>query len=311
MRLLAGQSIVLLAGALTAAVVATVLGPSIFHEHLLEAGHSENSPEMVHIEMAYRDASVVALGLGLGIAVLTAFVVTWFLSRRLRRPLAELTVAARELSRGHYTARVPDVGTGTELHTLAAAFNGMATQLEGIEDTRRRMLADLAHELRTPITTLTAYHDGLHDGVVHLGPASQAALTEQTDRLARLAEDIDEVSTAEEGRLTLAIAGVAVSDLLRSAAAAVHDQYRDAGVHLVVETTGADGLMALADRHRISQVLTNLLTNAVRHTPADGVVTVSARQVGDEIDIAVADSGEGITSEHLPHVFERFYRRAR
>ncbi|AKT50724.1 HAMP domain-containing sensor histidine kinase [Arsenicicoccus sp. oral taxon 190] len=307
-RLLAGQSIVLLAGALTAALVATLLGPSIFHQHLLEAGHSENSPEMVHIEMAYRDASLISLGLGLLIALLAALGVTWFLSRRLRRPLTELTLAARELSRGHYSARVPEVGTGTELETLAGAFNVMAARLEGIEDTRRRMLADLAHELRTPITTLIAYHDGLHDGVVQLGPDSQTALSQQTDRLARLAEDIDEVSTAEEGRLSVLPEAVAVSDLLWNAGESVRDRYRDAGVNLAVDTSGATGLTVKVDRQRLGQVLSNLLTNALRHTPAGGFVTVSARRVDDEIDITVTDTGEGIDPGHLPHVFERFYR---
>jgi signal transduction histidine kinase len=169
-RLLAGQTIVLIAGALTTGLVAALLGPSIFHQHLLEAGHTENSPELVHIEMAYRDASFLALGTGLTISLLAAGIVTWLLTRRIRTPLANLTHGARELSRGHYATRVTATGSGTELDTLADAFNVMAERLQGIEDTRRRMLADLAHELRTPITTLTAYHDGLHDGVASLGP---------------------------------------------------------------------------------------------------------------------------------------------
>ena len=307
-RLLAGQTIVLIAGALTTGLVAALLGPSIFHQHLLEAGHAENSPELVHIEMAYRDASFLALGTGLTISLLAAGIVTWLLTRRIRTPLANLTHGARELSRGHYSTRVSDTGSGTELDTLADAFNVMAERLQGIEDTRRRMLADLAHELRTPITTLTAYHDGLHDGVVTLGPDSQTALTEQTDRLARLAEDIDEVSTAEEGRLSLLPEAVAVSDLLWNAGEAVRDRYRDAGVNLAVDTTSAAGLTVDIDRQRLGQVLSNLLNNALRHTPAGGIVTVSARQVDDEIDITVTDTGEGITPEHLPHVFERFYR---
>jgi two-component system sensor histidine kinase BaeS len=172
-RLLAGQAIVLVAGALTVGLVATVIGPPIFHQHLVEAGHQQNSPELVHIEMAYRDASLISVGVGLLISLLAAGAVTWFLTRRLRRPLEQVTTAAKELTRGHYSTRVPTIASGTELETLAAAFNTMASRLEGIEDTRRRMLSDLAHELRTPIATLSAYHEGLHDGVADLGPESQ------------------------------------------------------------------------------------------------------------------------------------------
>jgi two-component system sensor histidine kinase BaeS len=202
-RLLAGQAIVLVAGALTVGLVAAVIGPPIFHQHLLEAGHQQNSPELVHIEMAYRDSSLISVGIGLLISLLAAGAVTWFLTRRLRRPLEQVTHAARELTMGHYAIRVPAIAAGTELETLAAAFNTMAARLDSVEDTRRRMLSDLAHELRTPIATISAYHEGLHDGVTSLGPESRAALEEQTQRLARLADDIDEVSTAEEGRLAL------------------------------------------------------------------------------------------------------------
>lgn len=310
-RLLAGQAIVLLAGCLTAGLLATLIGPLIFHDHLLQSGHREDSPELTHIEMAYRDASLVSLGLGLLISLLAAGAVTWFLTRGLRRPLSELTDAARELSRGHYTARVPDTGSGTELDTLAGAFNAMAARLENVEDTRRRLLSDLAHELRTPIAILAAYHESLHDGITHLGSASRAALTEQTDRLARLADDIDEVCTAEEGRLVLDLQPHAVNDLIRAAADGMRGRFTDQGVNLVIDTDDTDGAAAArvsADRNRIGQVLTNLLTNALRHTPTGGTVTLSAHHAGGEIAITVSDNGEGITAEQLPHVFERFYR---
>ena len=136
----------------------------------------------------------------------------------------------------------------------------------------------------------------------------QIALAEQTDRLARLAEDIDEVSTAEEGRLSLAIDHMPVTDVLWNAAEGIRERYRDKGVNLVVQPDGAAGLNVMADQQRIGQVMTNLLTNALRHTPSGGTVTVSAERHGDEVDITVKDNGDGISSKHLPHLFERFYR---
>lgn len=307
-RLLAGQAIVLLAGALTAGLVATVVGPPIFHDHLLQSGHQENSPELAHIEMAYRDASLISVGVALLISLLAATAVSWFLTRRLRGPLEQITGAARELSRGHYGTRVPTMGAGTELETLAHAFNDMAVRLEGVEDTRRRMLSDLAHELRTPIATLSAYHEGLHDGVAELGPESRAALTEQTDRLTRLAEDIDEVSTAEEGRLGLDLKAVPLSSLLWAAHEGMRDQYADKGVNLLIYTDSIAGLHVRVDRNRIGQILTNLLMNSLRHTPPGGTVTVLGGRNRDEATVTVADNGDGMTTEQLAHAFERFYR---
>ena len=307
-RLLAGQSVVLVAGALTVGVVATLVGPPIFHQHLLESGHQGNSPELVHIEMAYRDASLISIAVGLVISLLAAGAVTWFLTRRLRQPLDQLTAAARELSRGHYTTRVPLVGAGTELQTLAEAFNGMAGRLEGVEDTRRRMLSDLAHELRTPIATLSAYHEGLHDGVTTLGDESRTVLTEQTARLARLADDINDVSTAEEGRLNLALHPHPVEGMAWAAHDGVKELYAAKGVNLVIDITDSVHLTVTVDRDRIGQVLTNLLTNALRHTPPDGTVTLTASRHGDQVQIVVADNGDGMTSEQLAHAFERFYR---
>ncbi len=307
-RLLAGQAIVLVAGALTVGLVAAVIGPPIFHQHLLEAGHQQNSPELVHIEMAYRDSSLISVGIGLLISLLAAGAVTWFLTRRLRRPLEQVTHAARELTLGHYATRVPAIAAGTELETLAAAFNTMAARLDSVEDTRRRMLSDLAHELRTPIATISAYHEGLHDGVTSLGPESRAALEEQTQRLARLADDIDEVSTAEEGRLALDLRSHHVSHLLWAAHEGIRDRYAAKGVNLLVDDRSVAGLQVLVDRSRIGQVLTNLLNNALRHTPAGGTVIISAVSGRDHVSITVSDNGDGMTPEQLEHAFERFYR---
>lgn len=307
-RLMAGQTIVLLASVLTAGLVASMVGPQIFHDHLLQSGHTANSPELGHIEQAYREASALALGVALLTSLVCAVLVSWLVSRRLRRSLHELTDAARELSRGHYARRVPAVGGGSELDTFATAFNSMAGRLEDVEATRRRLLSDLAHELRTPIATLSAYHEGLFDGVTDLDADTRTVLTAQTDRLARLAQDINDVSRAEEGRLHLDRQPYQVADLIAMAADSARARYDDKHVELATATADGAGAAVDVDPNRIGQVLGNLLTNALRHTPAGGRVTLSARSASDEVAIIVSDTGEGLLASQLPHVFERFYR---
>jgi len=184
----------------------------------------------------------------------------------------------------------------------------MASRLETIEDTRRRLLSDLAHELRTPITTLALYHDGLFDGVTDLGDDTRFVLTAQTDRLARLADDIDDVSRAEEGRLSLDRQLHLVKDLVLRSTAAIRDKFEGKGVHLVADLTESDELSINVDKDRIGQVLGNLLANALRHTQPGGHVRVTARKDPDEVVITVTDDGDGIPANQLPHVFERFYR---
>ena len=306
-RLLLAQGLVLVASILTAALVAAIVGPSLFHQHLIEAGHSPHAPELTHIERAYRDASVISLGVALLIALVCALAVTWYLTRRLQRPLTLLTDAAREMSAGHHTTRVAVPGAGPELSSLAAAFNAMAARLEATEDTRRRLLSDLAHELRTPIATIAAYLDGLEDGVAQWGSDASQVLRDQTDRLLRLAEDIDDVSRAEEGRLALVTSRLSVGDLLRAGTQAVAASFAAKGVALVTDPPPAT-LVIDVDRERFAQVMGNLLGNALRHTPPGGTVTVSARRTDGSVTITVTDTGEGMTADQLPHVFERFYR---
>ncbi len=307
-RLMVAQMGVLLASVLTAAVVAGLVGPRLFHEHLLRARGTLNADQVLHVERAYLDSSLVSLGVALVIAVGSASIVTWLIAGRLRRPLIELSSAARAIAGGRYDRRVALTGAGAELDEFAASFNTMATRLQVTEDTRRRLLTDLAHEMRTPLATCTAYLEALDDGVAVWGSETSEVMGQQVQRLARLAADIDDVSRAEEGRLSLEPGRVPVSRLLTAAAETARTRFGDKGVGLSVVSPQAPDLGVLGDEQRLAQVLANLLDNALRHTPSGGEVALAARVDRGEVVVEVRDDGEGIPVEQLPHVFERFYR---
>ena len=307
-RFLLAQLLVVAASLLAAVVVASVAGPAIFHEHLLMAGHPENSPELLHVEQAYRDTNLITLGVALGTALVCALGASLWLSRRIQAPLGKLTEAAKKMTRGRYETRVPAMGAGAEVDALAGAFNTMAQRLEHTEDVRRRMLSDLAHEMRTPISVLTVYLEALQDGVTSWDETTSELMTDQLGRLTRLVEDINDVSRAEEGRIALDRAEQPVGELIRSVVEAHREAYAAKGVSLTMDAEDTAGVVEV-DRQRMGQVLGNLLTNALRHTPAAGTVTVRATTHGPRrLAIHVADTGDGIPPEHLPQVFERFYR---
>lgn len=307
-RLLIAQLMVLVASMATTAGVAVLVGPPLFHQHLLRAGHPPRSPELTHIEMAYREANLLSLSLAAPVALLFALLVAWSLTRRIQRPLLALTSAAQELAGGRYQARVPVSSASPELDTVAETFNTMAARLERTEETRRQLLSNLSHELRTPISTIAAFVESLSDGVRQWDADTERIVTDQVNRLTRLADDLREVSQAEEGRIPISRRGTAVGDLLETASRAFTAACHDHGIRLVVEDLTPVGACVEVDPERIGQVVGNLLTNALRHTPAGGSVTVRARQEPGATLISVVDTGEGISSTHLPHVFERFYR---
>ncbi len=306
-RLMVGQLIVLLAGALTITALTVMIGPAVFHYHLLQTDLPVGSAELFHIERAYRDALAIALGVGLVVSLLAAGFVTWRLARRLRQSLHGLTLAVDELSRGHYSTRVPTLGAGTELDSLAATLNDMAARLDAVEENRRRLLSDLAHELRTPIATLAAHHEAMADGVIEPETA-MPILASQTVRLSRLADDISEVSRAEEGQLPLELRPVAVHDLLKTTTQEWDERFVTAGVTLRLTNAPDRTATITADPHRLAQVLGNLLNNALRHTSPGGTVTLSATTDSSTVKIAVADDGEGFTAEDRSRLFERFFR---
>jgi signal transduction histidine kinase len=305
-RLLLAQALVLVAGGATTWVVALVVGPPLFREHLHQAGVPHNSNEQFHAEQAYQHATAIAIGVAITVAASTAFVVTAYLSRRVQRSVAEVSAAAAAVAEGHYDIRVAPPRLGGEFDELASAFNQMAQRLEAVESTRRRVFGDLAHEIRTPVSVLEAYLEAVEDGVKALDAPTIAMLREQTGRLVRFSADAAALAQAEEAHTTIAPESVDSGQLAGAVSAAVADRYAAADVVLTTRVSDAPRLWG--DRQRLAQVLENLLDNALRHTPSGGHVTLAVGSVGAEVVFTVADDGEGVAAEHLPHLFERFYR---
>ena len=305
-RLLAAQALVLFTGALTTWLVASAVGPEIFHRHIAEAGIVQSGLETDHVDQAFTSALLLSMSVALVTAVAAALAVSWYLSHRVRRSIAPVVNAASDIAAGQFRARVPDPGLGGEFATLSATFNALADRLEAVETTRRRMLADLAHEMRTPLATIEAHLEAIEDGVRVLDEQTMAVIRGSTSRLNRLAEDISAVSRAEEGRLEISPVAADAGALANAAVEGARDRYAGKGVTLRADIRGASRVVA--DPDRIGQVLGNLLDNALRHTPSGGTVVLRCTSAGGWVEYSVTDSGEGISAEHLPHVFDRFYR---
>ncbi|MFD6062176.1 sensor histidine kinase [Rhodococcus wratislaviensis] len=306
-RLLLAQSLVLVAGVATCWVVAVFAGPPLFREHLHRAGVPASSDEQFHAEQAYRSATAISLAVALGVASLAALVVTWYFSRRLQRSVTEVASAATAVADGRYDIRVTSPHLGEDFDALAEAFNRMAAGLESVETTRRQLLGDLAHEIRTPVSVLEAYMEALEDGVETLDADTIIMLRDQTRRLVRFSDDVSALSHAEESRTSIEPTWVDPAALLSTALTAAADRYTAKQVTLTSRVP-AHLPRLWADPERLGQVLGNLLDNALRHTPRGGRVEVTAQQRPELLVIEVTDTGDGIAAEHLPHLFERFYR---
>ena len=306
-RLLIALSVVVIGCAVSAWFVASALAPGIFHDHLGQAGIDHDSEEAAHVEEAFTESIILAWGLAVAIAVLLALAVSWYLARRVQHSVTAVTSSTAEIAGGRYDTRVGRPGLGREFDDLADSVNELARRLDATETTRRRMLADLGHEMRTPLATLDSYLEAIDDGVHTFDDDVRNVLWSATQRLERLASDIVDVSRAEEHLTRLRPGPSTTRALVMSAVDAARERYESKGVQLRTHVVGATPV--LVDTDRIGQVLGNLLDNALRHTPARGTVTVSSTPVGRrDVEITVSDSGEGIAPHHLDHIFDRFYR---
>ena len=253
-------------------------------------------------------SALVALPIGL----LTAMLIGNYLSR----PIVAVSDAARRVAAGDLTARATMRGgalrggalRGGESAELLRDFNKMAASLEQLENERQKMITDVAHELRTPLTIVQGQVDAMQYGVVPLDRGELAKLSRHIELLARLIKDLRVLSQADSRRLTLDTSAVDLAALSIDIVDGFQDQAALGGVTLSFEDQPAGPLVLQLDGDRIAQVLINLLSNAIRHTPRDGQVAVSLQAFSERVELSVRDEGDGLAADEVERVFERFYR---
>jgi two-component system sensor histidine kinase BaeS len=256
-------------------------------------------------EREVRDALARTVLAGAGIATLAALVAAVVVSRRVTRPVLALTDAARRLEAGDRAARAGMAAAPGELGELADAFDQMADSLRREDDLRRTLVADVAHELRTPATILRAACEELVDGLADPTPARLSSLHDEVLRLGRVIEDLEALASAQAAGLHLERAPVDLADVATAAAALLQPRFDDAGLTLSTITTPAS---VSGDADRLHQITVNLLTNALKFTPRGGTVTLAVEPRDALATLEVSDTGPGIPADELGRVFERFWR---
>jgi two-component system sensor histidine kinase BaeS len=246
-----------------------------------------------------------AVAAAAGIAAVLALIVALAVARHISRPITRLIEVTRARGDGHPEARAGKINAPAEIRELAANYDMVADSLARQEQLRLNLLADVAHELRTPVAVLQAGHEALLDGVMEPTPGQLSSLREEVMRLARMVDDLQILASAEAAALRLEVEPHDLADIAAAAADSMASRFDAADVTLATKLGPAP---VLADDRRMHQVVTNLLGNAVKFTPTAGTVTMDVGQNAGQAVLIVSDSGVGIPADELPHISERFWR---
>jgi len=311
-RLFASYLVVVAAGVGVMVLVGTLVTHRVYDDRLRRfglgrqgRGTGSDTVSSSELHAALDDALLAALLAGTAAALVTAAIVAWLLGRRLLRPLDELRHAARRMAAGDYDVAVP-VPAEAEIASLAHDVNELGLHLAATEQRRTRLLGEVTHELRTPITVIRGQMEGILDGVVEPSDEVFAAVADEASRMQRLVDDLVTLSRAEEGALELHLADVDLTALAATVADRLAPQFANAGVE--IETRDGAPVTVRGDADRLVQVVSNLVGNALRHTPSGGSVTITTGAGGGLGSVEVVDTGRGIAAGELDHIFERFYR---
>jgi histidine kinase len=300
---------IILVGILVLAVASQWILPTAFSRHMggnrfgMMGGPGGMMQNLyAEFRASFNEALILAGLVASGAAVL----VSVLLSRSVIGPLRAMIAASQQIAEGNYKERLR-VSSSDELGQLAAHFNQMAERLDQVESRRRRLIGDVSHELRTPLTAIKGSMEGLMDGILPATEQTFRHIHAEADRLNRLVDDLQEVSRVEAGAYLLDLRPVEIMAVVQAVAKRLAPQLESKRLLLDLDLP-AHLPPLFADEDRVVQVLTNLVVNAIEHTPVAGRITLAATPVRKDVYISVQDTGIGIPPEHLLHIFDRFYR---
>lgn len=284
-----------------------LLAPEVFGRRIQGSqgpGGPSGSAGWGHEVVETFESSVdVAIFVSILVGAVAAALVAWFMTRLLSKPVNDIRATTHALATGDYAERVTEPSID-ELADLARDVNSLADALESTEVSRAQLISDVTHELRTPLTSIDGYVEGAADGVF-TSEEMLGSVTEETRRMRKLIDDISLLSRAQEGSLVLERTDADISEIADKMAERLRPQFEATGVMLAVSSVPA---VASVDPSRFGQVLTNLLGNALGHARTNGVVAMIVKKDAAGVTVTISDDGDGIASENLPHVFDRFYR---